>query len=384
MISIDRAAAKDALKQVFDQGSERLAAGYWVVIFPEGTRVAPGETCRYKPGGAHLAVRGAAWSSRWRTTRAKSGARAPSRIKPGTITVSIGPPIDPPASRRRASTPSPRPGSRKRCGASRHTATRLPPMPWLPEKAAAPAAGCRLPSEKPAHDRTRRAHGRLCPAPQPRRTIGLTIDHRGLRVGAPPRASLHEVESHPPAARRVDRPQARRMARAATERLQITDGCSCPSSASRCASAWRSAPIAACGTCRRRSRRSPSACAHRQTRTRTRESTARKGPRALRRAPRALRAAAGVTCHATVAVRRAHALGKLQPRSGIRLNWRLIHFPPTGDRLRRRARTGAPARDEPQPGAADARRRWQLWKDSASGIVGQAGEWFRRFDTRGR
>jgi 1-acyl-sn-glycerol-3-phosphate acyltransferase len=57
MISIDRAAAKDALKQVFDQGRERLSAGYWVVIFPEGTRVAPGETSRYKPGGAHLAVR---------------------------------------------------------------------------------------------------------------------------------------------------------------------------------------------------------------------------------------------------------------------------------------------------------------------------------------
>ena len=28
-----------------------------------------------------------------------------------------------------------------------------------------------------------------------RQTIGLTIDHRGLRVGAPPRATLHEVES---------------------------------------------------------------------------------------------------------------------------------------------------------------------------------------------
>jgi 1-acyl-sn-glycerol-3-phosphate acyltransferase len=70
MISIDRAAAKDALKQVFDQGRERLAAGYWVVIFPEGTRVAPGETCRYKPGGAHLAVRsrrpgGAGGAQRW-------------------------------------------------------------------------------------------------------------------------------------------------------------------------------------------------------------------------------------------------------------------------------------------------------------------------------
>ena len=60
MISIDRAAAKDALKQVFDQGRERLSAGYWVVIFPEGTRVAPGETARYKPGGAHLAVRSGA------------------------------------------------------------------------------------------------------------------------------------------------------------------------------------------------------------------------------------------------------------------------------------------------------------------------------------
>ena len=28
-----------------------------------------------------------------------------------------------------------------------------------------------------------------------RRTIGLTIDHRGLRVGAPPRATLREVGS---------------------------------------------------------------------------------------------------------------------------------------------------------------------------------------------
>lgn len=95
-ISIDRAAAKDALKQVFDQGRDRLAAGYWVVIFPEGTRVAPGETCRFKPGGAHLAVRcgvpvvpvahdaGELW-----------GKKALLQIKPGLITVSVGPAIDP-------------------------------------------------------------------------------------------------------------------------------------------------------------------------------------------------------------------------------------------------------------------------------------------------
>ena len=41
MISIDRSAGTDALRQVIDQGRDRLKAGYWVVIFPEGTRIAP-------------------------------------------------------------------------------------------------------------------------------------------------------------------------------------------------------------------------------------------------------------------------------------------------------------------------------------------------------
>jgi 1-acyl-sn-glycerol-3-phosphate acyltransferase len=54
-IAIDRAAGKDALTQVVDQGRVLLDEGFWVVIFPEGTRVAPGTTRRYKPGGAWLA-----------------------------------------------------------------------------------------------------------------------------------------------------------------------------------------------------------------------------------------------------------------------------------------------------------------------------------------
>ncbi|MEF8734131.1 MAG: lysophospholipid acyltransferase family protein [Candidatus Accumulibacter meliphilus] len=95
MISIDRAAAKDALKQIFDQGGDRLAAGYWVVIFPEGTRVAPGETCRYKPGGAHLAVRTGALVVPVAHNAGEIWGRDAFRIKPGLITVSIGPPIDP-------------------------------------------------------------------------------------------------------------------------------------------------------------------------------------------------------------------------------------------------------------------------------------------------
>ena len=38
VIAIDRAAGKDALTQVVDQGRVLLDEGFWVVIFPEGTR----------------------------------------------------------------------------------------------------------------------------------------------------------------------------------------------------------------------------------------------------------------------------------------------------------------------------------------------------------
>ncbi len=95
MISIDRAAAKDALKQIFDQGRERLTAGYWVVIFPEGTRVAPGETARYKPGGAHLAVRSGVRVVPVAHDAGEFWRKSVFVISPGVITVSIGPPIDP-------------------------------------------------------------------------------------------------------------------------------------------------------------------------------------------------------------------------------------------------------------------------------------------------
>jgi 1-acyl-sn-glycerol-3-phosphate acyltransferase len=55
-IAIDRNAGSAALAQVVAQGRERLARGIWVVIFPEGTRVAPGTRRRYKQGGASLAA----------------------------------------------------------------------------------------------------------------------------------------------------------------------------------------------------------------------------------------------------------------------------------------------------------------------------------------
>lgn len=56
-IAIDRKAGRKAVRQVVEQGIRRLRAGRWVVIFPEGTRVAPGERKRYGIGGALLAER---------------------------------------------------------------------------------------------------------------------------------------------------------------------------------------------------------------------------------------------------------------------------------------------------------------------------------------
>jgi 1-acyl-sn-glycerol-3-phosphate acyltransferase len=95
MISIDRQAGKDALRQVVDQGCERLKAGYWVVIFPEGTRIAPGQSRRFKSGGAHLAVNAGALAVPVAHNAGEFWAKNAFVKKPGMITVSIGPPIDP-------------------------------------------------------------------------------------------------------------------------------------------------------------------------------------------------------------------------------------------------------------------------------------------------
>lgn len=94
MISIDRKAGKDALRQVVDQGRDRLEAGFWVVIFPEGTRVEPGHKRRYKPGGAHLAVQTGARVVPVAHDAGEIWGKNAFLKHPGTITVSIGPAID--------------------------------------------------------------------------------------------------------------------------------------------------------------------------------------------------------------------------------------------------------------------------------------------------
>jgi 1-acyl-sn-glycerol-3-phosphate acyltransferase len=91
MIHIDRNQGRNAFDSVVSQGSQRLAEGRWIIMFPEGTRVPVGERKPYKQGGSRLAVRlevpvvpiahnaGECWP---RNSFVK---------KPGLITVSIGP-----------------------------------------------------------------------------------------------------------------------------------------------------------------------------------------------------------------------------------------------------------------------------------------------------
>jgi 1-acyl-sn-glycerol-3-phosphate acyltransferase len=56
-IAIDRSAGARALRQVLRDGTARIQQGWWVLLFPEGTRTRPGERRDYSPSAAALAVR---------------------------------------------------------------------------------------------------------------------------------------------------------------------------------------------------------------------------------------------------------------------------------------------------------------------------------------
>jgi 1-acyl-sn-glycerol-3-phosphate acyltransferase len=92
-IAIDRGAGGAAVRQMIEQGRACLAEGRWIVVFPEGTRMAPGETRRYGVGGAAVA---AATGALVVPVAHNAGWFWPRRSllkKPGTIRVVIGPPI---------------------------------------------------------------------------------------------------------------------------------------------------------------------------------------------------------------------------------------------------------------------------------------------------
>lgn len=93
-IAIDRSAGREALKQMVTQGRDRLQQGFWVVIFPEGTRIAPGKKGKYHIGGAWLATHTASTVVPVAHNAGEFWPKNAFIKRPGTITVSIGPPID--------------------------------------------------------------------------------------------------------------------------------------------------------------------------------------------------------------------------------------------------------------------------------------------------
>ena len=94
-IAIDRSRGFAALRNIARRGRERLGQGFWVVVFPEGTRVAPGERRAYQLGGAWLA---AASGAPVVPVAHNAGLLWPRNAfvkRAGTVTVRIGPVIDP-------------------------------------------------------------------------------------------------------------------------------------------------------------------------------------------------------------------------------------------------------------------------------------------------
>lgn len=95
MIHINRKQGKNAFESVVAQGSQKLADGRWISMFPEGTRIPSGEKGNYKSGGARLAMRTNAVII---PIAVNSGRLWPKKSfikRPGLITVSIGPAISP-------------------------------------------------------------------------------------------------------------------------------------------------------------------------------------------------------------------------------------------------------------------------------------------------
>lgn len=93
-IAINRGAGGAAVRQMIEQGRERLADGQWIVVFPEGTRMPPGQTRRYGVGGAAVASETGA---RILPVAHDAGFYWPRRgllKKRGTIRVTIGAPIE--------------------------------------------------------------------------------------------------------------------------------------------------------------------------------------------------------------------------------------------------------------------------------------------------
>jgi len=93
-IAIDRGSGAKAMRQVLKQGKERINDGWWILLFPEGTRTAPGSKQEYSPSGAALAKRAACPLVPVAHNAGEFWSRNAFAKKPGVIQVVIGKPIE--------------------------------------------------------------------------------------------------------------------------------------------------------------------------------------------------------------------------------------------------------------------------------------------------
>lgn len=93
-IAINRKSGHRAVDQIIDQGKERLQSGCKIIVFPEGTRVAPGTKKRYGVGGALLAEKSGRPVLPIAHNAGVFWRRRDLRKYPGTIDVVIGPLIE--------------------------------------------------------------------------------------------------------------------------------------------------------------------------------------------------------------------------------------------------------------------------------------------------
>lgn len=93
MIHIDRESRAAAMKHVISEGKRMLSQGTWVIMFPEGTRIARGEKGTYQTAGTRLAVESGAPVIPLAVSSGKCWPRLGFLKYPGVVRVSIGQPI---------------------------------------------------------------------------------------------------------------------------------------------------------------------------------------------------------------------------------------------------------------------------------------------------
>lgn len=82
MLAIDRSKGRSAFEAFMKKGPVKLREGFWISLFPEGTRVPPGERVRYKTAAPASHARAGRPSCPSATMQATAGPRTPSPSNP--------------------------------------------------------------------------------------------------------------------------------------------------------------------------------------------------------------------------------------------------------------------------------------------------------------